>query len=280
MLGGEDGRGRGGFMGIDGAVKGLSAGSQVSPAGFTLGQPELKQSLSDTFAELAYGPCFEEWRKDFEEVSTADRFLEGQTEIAIADFDAFTKSKLTKSKLQRSAPYFLQYYTRAVRTVHPAIGSIRSHVRTIEGLQVLNSQYTFFSRVHAKPLLFLVSLAVIVGVVAPLFALTAENSVTPLAARAILTATLALVTASFLQFAIDVFKPLQEDPRLYVTNRWIRPIAQDLDGSLPQIDSASPVSIERVSELLASGYVRQLPDELLTKLRKYESDADAYNSRS
>jgi hypothetical protein len=127
-------------------------------------------------------------------------------------------------------------------------------------------------------LLLLIILAFLVGVVVPLFSMASMDSkVTPVWASAILIATLALTVGSCVQLGVDVFKPLTDDPRLYLRDRWLRPILENLGSSATLINNRASVSVEQVAGLLASASRSQLPTDLVDRLTEYQTSAIAYN---
>jgi hypothetical protein len=87
--------------------------------------------------------------------------------------------------------------------------------------------------------------------------------------NAILFASLVLMTAAFVQFGLDVFRPLQADPKLYVLDRWLRPIMEDLERNSPQLESGSPIQFERLVDFLSSDGANQIPSGLRDELNKY-----------
>jgi hypothetical protein len=198
-------------------------------------------------------------------VSAALRFFEPEAPIAISDFEAFLQSK----PQLRSSP-LAPLYINGVRAIFNSVNAIRVHLRIIDDFSLSKSQYSFSGRAHGKSLLILIAAATLVGIVVPLFSLTSSVArLSGLAMNAILFASLVLMTAAFVQFGLDVFRPLQADPKLYVLDRWLRPIMEDLERNSPQLESGSPIQFERLVDFLSSDGANQIPSGLRDELNKY-----------
>ncbi len=272
-FGQEHWKGRAYAVALTEVVNVLSGGARIEPGAFTLGKPEPKVEASSAFPRSPTGLGFEQWRKDFDRVSTALRFFE-PAPIAIADFEAFQKSHP-----QLGSAQYTSLLSKGVNALFSSVNAIRAHLRALDNLCLSQSRYSFYARVHGKSLLMLISATTFVGVVVPLFALASPVArLSRLTTNGFLLATIVLMTSAFVQFGFDVFQPLQPDPRLYVIDRWLRPIMEELDHSGPQPESAAPIQIERVIEFLSSNDASRIPSELRDELSKYREYVHAYNS--
>lgn len=273
-FGGAHWRGRVYAVALTEAVSVISGGAELEQSVFTLGKPESQPNRLSAFPRSAAGAGFDEWRKDFDEMGTACRFLEQQAPTAISDFEAFLQS----NPQLRPSP-LASVYVNGVRAIFDSVNAVRVHLREIDDLSLSKSRYAFSQRVHGKSLLVLIVAAALVGVVVPLFSLTGSvGRLSGLAMTGILCATLALMVAALVQLGLDLLTPFRPDPKLYVSDRWLRPILEDLDHSASQVESGSPVELERIRGFLSSDVAGQVPVELRKVLIKYSSCAMAYNS--
>jgi len=278
-FGSEHWKGRVYFLALDEAQKVVSGGASLAPAGFALTQAEpgagdweFKPQPAAAFPWSPVGPGFQQWRDDFDLVSGFDHFMGPYDDAWVSDFRAFLDSHPGPMSDLR-----LRLYINAVRSFHRSVASMRGHVRAIDALELSQSRYRFQRRVNRTALVVLVILASITGAVAPMFLMAGEFTMTPWAASAVLTASLVLMVAAFVQFGRDILRPFSGDPKLYVSDRWMRPILEDLERCPGLIQSASTVPVERVTEYLLSGPTRDVPSELVAGLKQFQASAAAYD---
>ena len=255
------------------SVKVISEGAQIEPQSWSIGSPEPSSEAAGAFPRAASGPGFEEWRKDFDRVSVAMRFFEGESQMAESDFREFLQSHPNL----RWSPDAI--YVNPLRGVFASVNKLRMHLRTIDELSLSRSRYLFNSRVHGKCILVLVLAATLIGIVVPMTVLASSvERFSSIAAISLLLAAVVLLAGSFVQFGRDVFRPLEPDPALYLADRWLRPLIDELDTDKTQFDSLSPVKTERIVQLLDSGPVTKLPSDLVHQLQIYRNAAKAFNS--
>lgn len=250
----------------------ISGGSQLEPRAFGLGKPEERPGLGTAFPRSASGPGFGQWRNDFDRLSIACRVLEMRADEAISDFQAFL----------RSNPNLLPFgslYPDGVRAIFDSIVKIRAHVRKIDELSLYTSRYSFPRRVHPRFLLVAILAALLIGVAVPLVLLTGLAGAPGWPSMiAILCFSSASTVAAFGRFGLDVIKSLEPDPRLYVSDRWLRPILEELDRNTSLLQSGSPLQLECLTDFLSSDDADQIPSRLRDELSGCRLSLEVYNS--
>jgi hypothetical protein len=258
-------RGRVFAVAIDEAIKTVSENAQVG-----LVSPE---PANAAFPRSASESGFAEWRRDFDGVSGTMRFLELESPAAVEDFRQFLQ---THPRLRWSPD---ELYVKPLHTVFASFSLIRTHLRSIDELSLSRSRYLFDNRVHRKSLLVLISASVIVGILLPMLILASFTTrISTIASVSVLMASTALLGGAFIQFGYDIFRPLTPDPGLYLADRWLRPLVDELDKAKLQLDNLGPLESERITQTLDSGPVNKLSGELAYKLRSYRESLIQYNS--
>ena len=263
------------ILALDEALGVITERFQLGSTSFRSGDPEPRGGQLAAFPSSASGPGFDEWRRDFDSISTTARFLQPYSDAALQDFDAFQIGRLGKvggAALSKLA-------SDGSRVFFENIVLVRSSVLKIDELESSKSRYLFNQRVHARSLFFLVALASLVGIVCPLLILAYQPVVlSRICANAILVSSLALTFSALLQFGFDIAQPLREDKSLYLKDRWLRPIATDLQSARAGLAAGSTVQLESVTSFLVSTSAKEVPDELTKRLAKAVELEKIYNS--